>query len=172
MQSIKKLDLIYFISLFTLAIISRLIPHPWNFTAVGASAIVAGLVIENKILKIALPILVLVLSDLVIGFHSTVPFVYLGFVFMVGISFLFKNQNTNLKLLIAPTLGSFTFFIISNFGVWLLEAGLYPKTFSGLIECYVMGVPFYKIQFMADVLLTPLIYFALRQVPVLVRAKN
>lgn len=171
MKSLKKLDLIYFFVLFVLSIASRLIPHPWNFTAVGASVLVASLLIENKFLKMSLPILILVLSDLFIGFHITVPFVYFSFMVMAFMPVLFQNHKTSVKLLAAPVMGSFLFYVISNFGVWLLEPGLYPKTLSGLVECYMMAVPFYKTQFLADVLLTPVIYFTLRQVPVLVRAK-
>mgnify|MGYP007000161115 len=33
------------------------------------------------------------------------------------------------------------FFVITNFGVWLL--GSYGYTFSGLITCYVLAIPFF-----------------------------
>lgn len=172
MESIKKSDLLFFFVLFVLAISSRLIPHPWNFTAVGAVAVVSGFLIENKILKLVLPISILILSDAIIGFHITIPFVYFGFAVMTLVPTLFQNQKLNYRFVVAPMIGSFLFYLISNFGVWLLEPGLYPKTISGLVDCYVMAVPFYKTQFLADVLLTPIIYFALRQASVLVRAKN
>ena len=35
------------------------------------------------------------------------------------------------------------FFIISNFGVWLLS-NTYSGDIAGLITCYVMGLPFLK----------------------------
>lgn len=33
------------------------------------------------------------------------------------------------------------FFIISNFGVWVL--GSYEYSFKGLLECYVAAIPFF-----------------------------
>ncbi len=37
----------------------------------------------------------------------------------------------------------FVFFLISNFGVWLLS-GMYEKNISGLINCYIVAIPFLK----------------------------
>ena len=100
---------------------SRLIPHPPNVTPVIAVAI---------------------LADFFIGFHSNIIFVYASLAF---ITFIFTKVNKKIKfnnLIIYGLLGSMLFFSISNFGVWLLS-GLYTKNLSGLIECYVMAIPFF-----------------------------
>ncbi|MCZ6474899.1 MAG: hypothetical protein O6700_01100, partial [Gammaproteobacteria bacterium] len=39
-------------------------------------------------------------------------------------------------------------FVLSNFGVWL--GGFYPPTLSGLIECYVLAIPFYGVMLVGD----------------------
>jgi hypothetical protein len=42
----------------------------------------------------------------------------------------------------SAVLSATIFFIFSNLGVWL--AGLYyPLTLAGLVECYVMAIPFF-----------------------------
>ena len=38
-------------------------------------------------------------------------------------------------------LSSVLFFLVSNFGVWAVQ-NMYPHTFAGLIECYMMAIPF------------------------------
>ena len=42
--------------------------------------------------------------------------------------------------------GSFFFFLFTNFGVWLLghETTGYAMTVKGLIECYVVAIPFFR----------------------------
>ena len=34
------------------------------------------------------------------------------------------------------------FFVITNFGVWAFD-GLYPRTFEGLVVCYIAAIPFF-----------------------------
>ena len=41
--------------------------------------------------------------------------------------------------------GALFFYFYTNFGVWLI-GNLYPHTFSGLINCYMMGLPFLRLQ--------------------------
>lgn len=156
MKSFKSSDLFLFVFLIMIAIASRLVPHQWNMTAVGAVSVVAGLLIQNRILKILVPVIALLVTDLVIGFHSTVPFVYGGFTLMVLMGSLFSADSQWKKNLLAPLAGSLIFFLVSNFGVWAVESGVaYSKDLSGLFQCYLMGVPFYKTQFVADLILTP-----------------
>jgi hypothetical protein len=44
------------------------------------------------------------------------------------------------------------FFILSNFGVWLTGV-YYPKTITGLMECYAAAIPFYKNELFGNMLL-------------------
>lgn len=55
-------------------------------------------------------------------------------------------KNTRLKLVLLP-LASFSFFAISNLGVWWFW---YPHTMSGLISCYLLAIPFYKRTLIGD----------------------
>lgn len=34
------------------------------------------------------------------------------------------------------------FFVLTNFG-WIIPNSMYPKTFAGLVEGYVMAIPFF-----------------------------
>jgi len=48
--------------------------------------------------------------------------------------------------------GALFFYFYTNFGVWLI-GNLYPHTFSGLIQSYVMGLPFLRLHAVGSVLL-------------------
>jgi hypothetical protein len=65
---------------------------------------------------------------------------------------------------------SVLFFVITNFGVWAFDA-FYPKTWEGLIACYVAAIPFFQNTLIGDLLYTAVLFggFALleRQLPIL-----
>ena len=76
----------------------------------------------------------MVLTDAVLGFHSIIPFVYLS---IIGISCIgvFSKKINNITIFKS----SVVFFVVSNFGVWLLG---YPNSLSGFISCYTLALPF------------------------------
>jgi len=129
----KNLLLILLIILF--GSITRLIPHPPNFTPILSMFLFSGVYFGNKKLSVFVPILSMLLSDLIIGFGTISLWVYLPLLLITLIGHKFKNINIGSVLT-----ASFTFFVISNFGVWLMG---YPKTIEGLISCYVLAIPFF-----------------------------
>ncbi len=139
-----------FYSLIVLAAISRVLPHPPNFTAVGALALFAG---ANGSRRTAwtVPLLALVASDVIIGFYNplVMAFVYGGFAASIWIGWRFLRAKTSpLRIVISTLSGSIVFFVLSNFACWL--AGMYPRTLIGLGECYVMALPFFRNTVLGD----------------------
>lgn len=126
-----------------LAAFSRLIPHPPNFAPITAIALFSGFYVTNKFLVYALPIGIMILSDLFIGFSSVTFFVYFAFLIVSFIGTQSKKPS-----FLAILISSISFFIITNFGVWIL--GGYPKTWTGLVTCYTMAIPFFKNSLMGD----------------------
>jgi hypothetical protein len=168
-DSTMKKDLLRLTILVLIGLFSRLVTHEWNLTAIGAISILAGLLISHKYLKFAVPVVSMLLSDIFIGFHNTMAFVYLGFVLMTLLSTQFKDSKSFQKLFLAPFASSLVFFFISNFGVWFMGTGTansYPPNISGLMQCFMMGVPFYRTQFLADMMLTPVLFLAFSYLPV------
>jgi len=120
------------------------------------------------------------LSDLVLGFffydfgwfHGFMPFVYASFVVTVCLGFLVRRRLTPLTVGGAALMGSVLFFIITNFGVWLVGS-LYPKTLAGLFSCYVAAIPFFRNTLAGNTVYTLVLFggFALAQryLPVLRR---
>ena len=144
-----KKDLTLAFLLLSMAVFTRLIPHGWNITLMGAVALSAGFLISRKSIAVLVPLVAVIISDLFLGFHSTIYYVYGAYILMVAMTS-GVGQNRWGTVLATSALGSFLFFLITNFGVWHLE-GLYPHTFSGLMQSYIMGLPFYRGQFVADV---------------------
>lgn len=97
------------------------------------------------------------LSDLVLGFHGTMVVVYpaLALITLFG-STLGHNPGTS-KVAGAAIAGSVVFFILSNLGVWLIEA-MYPMTAAGLATCFTMALPFFWNSLLADVLFSVLLF--------------
>jgi hypothetical protein len=54
---------------------------------------------------------------------------------------------------------SIWFYLWTNFGVWFLDSfGMYPKTFNGLVTCYINGIPFFKNQLFSNLIIIPLVF--------------
>ncbi len=153
-QANMKSDWPSLILLVALAVASRFLPHPPNFTGVGAVALLSGFLFRRVDLRFALliPVAAMLISDLFLGFHSLMFFVYGGMLLMTGVGILFRKWTA--KWLAAGTiLASTLFFAISNLGVWLV-GGYYSATWAGLIECYAMALPFFKNQLAGDLVWT------------------
>ena len=140
---------IFPIGLVLILILSRLIPHPPNFTPIVAVAIMSGYLFKNIYLSFATLLVSMLVADAFIGFYENIFFVYLSLLFLVYI-FYKLGRKINLKnLFLYSFTGSILFFIITNFGVWLLGSpGLdnlpYEKNLQGLIKCYILAIPFIK----------------------------
>lgn len=122
------------------AAMSRLIPHPPNFTAIGAIALFGGSSFKEHRIAYAAPLAAMFLSDLVLGLHGLMAVVYLS---ILAITWLgkFMSIPSPAKVVAASLAGSLIFFLITNFAVWL-SAGFYPMNFMGLVECFVAALPF------------------------------
>ena len=90
----EKNKRVLFITLFiVIAALMRLIPHPPNFVPITAIAIFAGIKFENIKLAYIIPVSVMLISDLFIGFYSISIFVYLAFILITTYSFIVKSYH-------------------------------------------------------------------------------
>ncbi|KAA8478532.1 hypothetical protein BDE36_2891 [Arcticibacter tournemirensis] len=123
-----------------------MLPHAWNFTAVGALAIFAGSLIEDKRLAFILPLAAMAISDIFIGNGFSVV-VYIGFIAMVACGLLIRNKITPGSIALASVAGAVVFFLITNFAFlypW------YPHNVQGVVQSYIMGLPFLRNMLIAD----------------------
>jgi len=130
-----------------LAVVARLIPHPPNFAPIGALALFSGSNFKKKTAYL-IPLSAMFVSDIFLGLHSTMVFVYLSFILITFIGRGVQSLKFS-RLLLASLGSSFLFFLITNFGVWQMFS-FYPKTLNGLIQCYTMAIPFFRNTVLSD----------------------
>lgn len=142
---------IVIISFIAIAAIFRLLPHLPNVTPVTAMALFSGAYFTNKKLAFAIPLLAMLVSDLFLGFSGITLFVYAAFILVsyIGLS----SKKMNIKTILFSSL---SFFVITNFGVWLIG---YPKTMTGLVECYTLAIPFFRNALIGDFFFAGVLYF-------------
>jgi hypothetical protein len=167
--------------LLVLAILTRVVPHHgWlNFTAVGGALLYFGA--RRSWREMLAPLAALMVTDYcltVFAYHYS--FVWTAYVttwawylsaIVLGF-ILLKSKTTWLRLGTAVVLGPTSFFLVSNYAVWVMSShtawipgDMYSHTLSGLISCYAAGVPFYR----NDLLSTTIVASMAFGVPVLVR---
>ena len=148
---------IFPIGLILVLVFARLIPHPPNFTPIIAVAIMSGYFFRNIYLSFAILLISMLLADAFIGFYSNMLFVYLS-LFLIAFVFFKISKKINFKnLFIYGFVGSVIFFIISNFGVWALGSPgvydiAYEKNLNGLVECYILAIPFFGNTFLSTLI--------------------
>jgi hypothetical protein len=123
-----------------LAVVLRVLPHPWNFTPVGAMALFSGAVIKNRRVAFLFPLLALFVGDIFVGFHKLMPLVYASFLVDVALGWWIRERRTVARVGGVTLLGAVQFFLVTNFGVWAFLDG-FPKTSAGLFACYISGLP-------------------------------
>ena len=138
--------------------LSRIIPHPPNFTPILASAIMAPVLIKDRWFGIAIPILAMFISDVVIGFYSYQFVIYSSILAIALVAPMRKNYA---RLGIMAIGGSVWFFITTNFAEWIIW-DYYPKTIEGLITCYTLALPFFKNTLISTCLFTALLTFSIK----------
>jgi hypothetical protein len=143
-------SLVVFALLFLAAILSRWAPHAWSFTVVGGVFLFSGAYFKDKKISVLLMLSSMLVSDYIIGFHDQMILVYACYLGYVLLGALLKPKSSRLKVFGYAFLASLLFYLVSNFGVWR-EGVLYPLNFKGLIECYIMGIPFFWRQMGGDV---------------------
>ena len=142
--------------IFTVALF-RILPHPPNVSPIAAMALFGGAYLSDKRLAFLVPFLALLFSDLILGLHDTMLYVYGGFALTVVIGFWLRKQVNAGRIAIATVGASILFFLLTNFGVWL-TSGLYPMTVDGLMQAYVAGIPFFQNSLLGNLLFTALLF--------------
>lgn len=145
------------LGIIVLAVAMRLLPHPPNVTPVAALALFGGAYIQDKRFALALPLVVLMLSDLLLGLHDTLIFVYIGFMLTAMIGMILRKRMNGLTIVTASLASSVMFFVLTNFGVWM-TSDLYSADLSGLITCYIAAIPFFQNSVLGNLFFTALLF--------------
>lgn len=109
-----------------------------------AVALFSGAWLGKRFWGLLLPVGILGVTDIVLGWHNLWPFTW-GAMFVGSLLGRYALQPKRwFSVAGLGTLQATLFFLITNFGVWL--QGGYGLTLNGLGTCYVAAIPFYHYQ--------------------------
>lgn len=140
-----------------LAALLRLIPHPWNITPIPSIGLFAGTWCDRKIAWM-MPLIPLLIGDLMTGGYNPLimVFVYTGIALSAVVGRLFLSRKRSLtRFAGAITANALIFYGLSNLPVWWVY---YEHSAAGLVECYVMAIPYLGYSLIGDSLFVTLIF--------------
>jgi hypothetical protein len=140
-----------FIGIFVALAASRFVPHPPNFTSLIALSFYVPVLLGSRFLFALL--FSFVITDYIIGFHSTMFFTW-GSVVLISLISKYFNKNI-LTRLSGALCGAIIFYIFTNFGVWLL--GSYGYSLNGLFSSYILAIPFFGYTLISTLIFSALI---------------
>jgi hypothetical protein len=130
--------LIALLSAILAAAALRLVPHPPNFSPIGAMALFSGAYLGRRGLALVAPLAALFLSDLVLGALAL-------------------RRASAARVGFAALASSVLFFVLTNLGMWLFS-GFYPRTLAGLETCYIAAIPFFQNTLAGDLFYAALLF--------------
>ncbi len=158
----------YVLSLFGVSIDPSNTIYPWNLSPVLPICIFGGAFFARKRLVYGLPLATFLLGDLGIwaltgdissAFYANQPVVYLSIGLIATTGFALKSNCSWSRVASAGLVSSIGFYIITNFGVWAFGDGsIYPHTSSGLAECYVQAIPYFRNTVISMALFLPVLF--------------
>ena len=148
----------------------RLVPHFPNFSPLGAICRFGAAHFSNKIQVYIVPLLAIWISDILVNnliyseYFNHFTIFYDGFYWQYGSyllivffsTFTLKNQNS-IKIICSAIGAALLFFLVSNFGVWA-SGNMYPNNFSGLMTCYIAGIPFIKGTIISNIIFSVILF--------------
>ena len=143
---------------------ARLLPHPPNFTPVGAMSLFAGAklpgwqayLVPLAIMAVTDPLLSLLFG--IPGYTHLSPFIYASFMLNVLIGRTLLTRSTGaVRVGAASFLCSLQFFLITNFGVWM-GSHFFAQTPAGLAACYTSALPFFGRTMAGDLFFTAVLF--------------
>lgn len=155
-KTINKRALLIAATFVAIGISFRLFPHEANFAPVGAIALASGALLGRRY-AIGILLAIMAVTDLIIGTYSGMMFTWSAFALVGLYGAFFRNASFSSRVLFGSLGSASIFFVVSNFGTWV-SSGMYAHTFSGLIQCYYMAIPFFRATFVSDLIYSGAIF--------------
>jgi hypothetical protein len=135
-----------------IGVLGHAIPHLWlPFTAVGGSLLYFGA--RRPLWQGIFPVAALAASDYYLTTQVynypfatreyIVTWAWYAAAIVLG-AILLRSKTTVARVAAGAVLAPTSFFLASNYAVWVGQTGMYPHTFSGLMACFAAGLPFYR----------------------------
>lgn len=150
----------------------RFLPHVPNFTPIIALTLFGAAYLPRKY-ALMIPLGIMLTSDFFIGSYQPglMLVVYGSLLLITGLGFLLKNNDNWKTIGITSLLGAVLFFVITNFGVWLLTPW-YGKSLAGLMKCYYLALPFFRNTMLSTLIYSGALFFVYKNAKVWLREKE
>jgi hypothetical protein len=144
------------VGMIAIAALSRVLPHPPNFSPVEAVALFGGAYFASRRWAFIVPLAGMFLSDLLLaaingGLYASwfanggIWLVYLCVALTTAMGMGLRGRVSGGRVLGYSLAGSVLFFMVTNFGSWMFQpVPTYPMTAAGLGAAYVAGIPFFQ----------------------------
>lgn len=154
-----SIDLAAFVLLSALGVASRLLPHPPNFSAIGALALFAGFFFHSWKLAACVPLVSLIVGDLVVGSYEPrlMAVVYLSLSLPVAFRVVLRRGLTPGRVGAGSLAASVVFYLATNFGVWAFSSW-YPHDLAGLVSCFAAALPFFRNTLCGDLTFSSILF--------------
>lgn len=142
--------------MIVVAALTRLLPHPPNFSPVEAMALFGGAYFASRRWAFIVPLVGMFVSDLALaaingGLYASwfgsagIWVVYLCVALTTALGLNLRGRVSGGRVLGYSLVGSVLFFLVTNFSAWAFQPiPTYPMTASGLMAAYVAGIPFFQ----------------------------
>ncbi len=153
-----------------------------NFEAITAITLAAA-VFLGGVWSFVVPLSIIAIKDAIMGNNSVLFFTWSAFAVIGMFGWMFRKHESRMRKFTPALLlqrrehylfplckgglrgilgmtglgivSSVFFFLYTNFGWWLVS-NMYPHTSGGLIQCYAMGLPFFKNNLIGNLIFVPL----------------
>ena len=127
-----------------------------NYTPLIAMAVFMPFVTDNKNLKLLLPVSLLLVTDLILGFYGTAMLFVYGTMILIGLLSRYLHKDKVKRLMVNSLLSVVLWHAIVNFGVYLSGLGN-----VSLAQTYLLAIPF-DLRLLTSTLLFSGVFYGIR----------
>lgn len=152
-------------AMILVALLTRIMPHPPNFTAIGAMCLFGAAYFQNRGVALAAPLAALLLGDLILASSrydfSSFPWLWMSYVLfgmiaLVGMSL--RGRVTAVRVTFTVIGVNVLYFLLSNGEAWLSGHAGQPLTPAGLMASYAAGIPFARNMILGDLFYSAILF--------------
>ena len=168
-----RMDLLLVALLIALNVAARLLPHAPGFLPVAASGLFAARLLSVPVLALLVPVLGMILSDMALpGEDWRIQAVGFAAIAIPALAGMATRRWRSVVPVVATMIPcSILFFLLSNGAVWAFS-GMYPLSWQGLVQCYIVALPFLEKTVLGDLFWTAVLFggaWLVQRVPTLSR---
>ena len=158
----------YMLNLLGMPIDQAVTLYPWNFSPVLPLCLFGAAFYASRTHALLVPMLIYLAGDLGIwlitgrldwALYAGQPMLYLSVRLVVARGFLLRGTHGWQRVAGTGLASAIVFFLVSNLGVWAFGGGdPYALNLSGLIDCYIQAIPFFRNTLISMVVFLPLLF--------------